>query len=50
MSDVFISYGRENEATVQRVNHGATAAGYGIWWDAHLRAIITPLVLEENAS
>jgi hypothetical protein len=38
MSDVFISYSRENQAFVQRIADGVNAAGYAIWWDEHLPA------------
>ncbi|HXQ16422.1 MAG TPA: toll/interleukin-1 receptor domain-containing protein, partial [Caulobacteraceae bacterium] len=33
MSDVFISYKRENLAAVNRLVEGLRAEGIGVWWD-----------------
>lgn len=38
MSDVFISYAREDQATVKRFAEGFERQGFGVWWDAALRS------------
>ncbi len=35
MSDVFISYKRENLAVVNRLVEALTAEGVSAWWDQH---------------
>ena len=36
MSEVFISYKREDEARVARLVHALENAGYSVWWDRGL--------------
>jgi TolB-like protein/Tfp pilus assembly protein PilF len=38
LSDVFISYAREDQATVKRFAEGFERQGFGVWWDAALRS------------
>jgi adenylate cyclase len=38
MSDVFISYARENADTARRFASGFEAAGFSVWWDDALRS------------
>lgn len=36
MSDVFISYSRDNQEVVRRIAEGVKALGYDVWWDDQL--------------
>ena len=38
MTDVFLSYARDDEAVARRVAKGLEAAGHSVWWDTHLPA------------
>ncbi|HXG99188.1 MAG TPA: TIR domain-containing protein [Sphingomicrobium sp.] len=38
MSEVFLSYARDDEAVARRVAKALEAAGFIVWWDAHLPA------------
>lgn len=38
MSDVFLSYARDDEAVARRVAKALGAAGHDVWWDSHLPA------------
>ena len=38
MSEVFLSYARDDEAVARRVAKALEAAGYAVWWDAQLPA------------
>ncbi|HEX4096911.1 MAG TPA: toll/interleukin-1 receptor domain-containing protein, partial [Caulobacteraceae bacterium] len=38
MSDIFISYAREDRATARRFAEAFEAAGHRVWWDSTLRA------------
>jgi TIR domain len=38
MSDIFISYNREDQATARKVADALEAEGWTVWWDPNLRA------------
>lgn len=38
MSDVFVSYSRDDQPTARRVADGLTTAGFSVWWDQALRS------------
>ncbi|THD61243.1 TIR domain-containing protein [Phenylobacterium sp.] len=38
MPDVFLSYGREDKAAVQRFAEALEAEGFSVWWDSALRS------------
>ena len=38
MTEVFVSYARQDEATARRVAKALQAAGYDVWWDSQLPA------------
>ncbi|HWE47950.1 MAG TPA: TIR domain-containing protein [Caulobacteraceae bacterium] len=38
MSDVFISYARDDQATAERFARALEAGGFTVWWDAALRS------------
>ena len=38
MTDVFVSYARDDQATARRAAKALEAAGHSVWWDSHLPA------------
>jgi adenylate cyclase len=38
MTDVFISYARDDQASAERFAHALEAEGFSVWWDAALRS------------
>jgi hypothetical protein len=38
MSDIFISYAREDRETAQRLAETLKAHGWSVWWDTRLKA------------
>ena len=38
MSDVFISYKREDQPTTRKLANALETAGWSVWWDPKLRA------------
>jgi hypothetical protein len=38
MSDIFISYKREEQATARKVANALESEGWTVWWDPKLRA------------
>ncbi len=39
MSEIFLSYRREDEARVARLMHALEGAGISVWWDRSLRGV-----------
>ncbi|MFO1187310.1 MAG: toll/interleukin-1 receptor domain-containing protein [Alphaproteobacteria bacterium] len=37
MTDVFISYARENRPQVERIAETLTGIGHKVWWDPHIK-------------
>lgn len=38
MADVFISYARDDRATIEKLAVALEASGYSVWWDRHLES------------
>ena len=43
MSDIFISYKREEQATARKLANALESEGWTVWWDPKLREVMTSM-------